>query len=138
VLSQTKGLVCIDPSEQPIEDIVQRLVVGGQVAAVFDSVGGADTIRQAVPLLAESATVVNLAVHDVPLELNALALGSERTLTTSSNAFYRDEQEAHELIESGAVEVGSMVTHRFPLEAFQQAFHLLLREPKEAYKVVLC
>ncbi len=29
-----------------------------------------------------------------------------------------------------------MITHRFPLEEFQQAFDLLLRDPKEAYKVV--
>ena len=29
-----------------------------------------------------------------------------------------------------------MITHRFPLEAFQQAFDLLVHEPKEAYKVV--
>jgi len=29
-----------------------------------------------------------------------------------------------------------MITHRSPLEDFRQAFDLLLRNPKEAYKVV--
>jgi threonine dehydrogenase-like Zn-dependent dehydrogenase len=57
-------------------------------------------------------------------------------MTTSSNALYRDEREAHALIESGIVDVGSMITHRFPLEKFQPAFDLLLDEPKKAYKVV--
>jgi threonine dehydrogenase-like Zn-dependent dehydrogenase len=29
-----------------------------------------------------------------------------------------------------------VITHRFPLEDFRQAFDLLLCDPKEAYKVV--
>jgi threonine dehydrogenase-like Zn-dependent dehydrogenase len=65
-----------------------------------------------------------------------LALGSERTITTSSNAYYRDEVRAHELIASRAVDLRPMITHRFPLDGYQQAFDLLLRVPKEAYKVV--
>ena len=47
-----------------------------------------------------------------------------------------DHSEAHTLIETGAARLGPMITHRFPLEAYQQAFDLLVREPKEAYKVV--
>jgi threonine dehydrogenase-like Zn-dependent dehydrogenase len=65
-----------------------------------------------------------------------MALGSERTITTSSNALYRDEREAHELIRSRAVDVGAMITHRFALEDYRQAFDLLLAEPKQAYKVI--
>ena len=137
VLSQTEGLAVIDPTKKTIKDALQQHAGSARVAAVFDSVGSAATILDALPLLAESATHVNLAVHDLALEMSALALGSERTLTTSSNAFYRDEREAHQLIECGAVDMSSMITHRFSLEAFQQAFDLLLREPKEAYKVVL-
>jgi threonine dehydrogenase-like Zn-dependent dehydrogenase len=106
------------------------------VTAVFDSVGSEETMREALSLLAESGTYVNLAVHATSLELNALALGSERTMTTSSNALYRDEREAHELIRCGAVDVGTMITHRFPLEDYEQAFEPLLCDPKEAYKVV--
>ena len=68
--------------------------------------------------------------------LNLGALGSERRLTASSNAFYRDEREAHRLIETGAVDVRSMITHRLPLERYAEAFDLLLRASREAYKVV--
>jgi threonine dehydrogenase-like Zn-dependent dehydrogenase len=138
VVSQIEHLICVDPTEQTLESVLRQHAGSARVAAVFDTVGSADTISQALPLLGQSGTYVNLAVHDVPLSVNALALGSERTMTTSSNAFYRDEREAHQLIETGAVDVRSMITHRFPLESCQHAFDLLLRNPKEAYKVVLC
>jgi threonine dehydrogenase-like Zn-dependent dehydrogenase len=138
VLSQTEGLICVDPTEQTLENALRQHTGNARVAAVFDTVGSADTFLQALPLLAQSGTYVNLAVHDVPLSVNALALGSERAMTTSSNALYHDEKEAHQLIETNAVDVRPMITHRLPLEAYQHAFDLLLRNPKEAYKVVLC
>jgi threonine dehydrogenase-like Zn-dependent dehydrogenase len=136
VVGQFGALACIDPTTQSIADVLRERLGQAAVAVVYDSVGSAETMRQALPLLAESGTYVNLAVHNTPLELNALSLGSERTATTSSNALYRDEAEAHELIRTGAVDVGAMITHRFHLEDYQQAFDLLLRDPREAYKIV--
>jgi threonine dehydrogenase-like Zn-dependent dehydrogenase len=136
VVGQFEALTCIDPTTQSIADVLRERLGQAAVAVVYDSVGSAETMREALSLLAESGTYVNLAVHNTSLELNALSLGSERTITTSSNALYRDEREAHGLIRSGAVDVGAMITHRFPLEDYRQAFDLLLRDPKEAYKIV--
>jgi 2-desacetyl-2-hydroxyethyl bacteriochlorophyllide A dehydrogenase len=109
----------------------------GTAAAVFDTVGSSETLAQGVELLAASGTLVNIAVHDAPLAWNAVALGSERSVTTSSNAHYRDVAEAYELISSGRVSLGPMITHRFGLEGYAEAFELLLSTPKRAYKVVL-
>jgi threonine dehydrogenase-like Zn-dependent dehydrogenase len=91
---------------------------------------------EALPLLEESGTYVNLAVRSTPWKLDAVVLASERTITTSSNAFYEDVREAYELIFSGQVRVSPMITHCLPLEEHQQAYDLLLRVPKQAYKVV--
>jgi len=136
IAGQFEALNCIDPSSQSIAHVLEEQLGQATVSVVFDSVGSAETMREALSLLAESGTYVNLAVHATSLDLNALALGSERTITTSSNALYRDEREAHELIRTGAVDVGAMITHRFRLEDYEQAFDLLLCDPKEAYKVV--
>jgi len=137
IIGQYEEFICVDPTTQTIADVLQDTVGSQRVGAVLDSVGSAETMREALPLLEESGTYVNLAVHDISLKLNASDLGSERAITTSSNAYYRDERKAHELISSGAVDVRPMITHRLPLGDFQQAFDLLLRVPKEAYKVVL-
>ncbi len=105
-------------------------------AAIFDSVGSTETIQMALPLLEEAGTFVNLAVHNTPLNLNALELGSERTITTSSNAFYSDLKKAFELLNSHQLDVNPWITHKFPLEGFNEAFDLLTQSPKAAYKVV--
>lgn len=132
IVARFSEFVSIDPAAQELESALGDV----RFAAVFDSVGSPGTMGQALRLLAESGTYVNLAVHDTPVTLSPLALGSERTITTSSNAYYRDEVRAHELIASRAVDLRPMITHRFGLDGYQQAFDLLLRVPKEAYKVV--
>ena len=127
----------IDPSAVSLADGLAR---GGvrRVLSVFDTVGSGPIIAEAASLLAERGTYVNLAVHDAPVALNAAALGSERTLTSSSNAFYSDVREAYDLICSGRVNVKPMITHRIPLKDCALGFELLRRSPKEAFKVVLC
>lgn len=136
VVERSRGFVCIDPSRESAAEVMNRHTGTRYAAAVFDSVGSEQTIREGLSLLEELGVYVDLAVHDVPLGLNAMDIGSERTMTVSANAYYRDEREAHTLIATHAVDVRSMITHRFPLEGYQEAFDLLLRDPKEAYKVV--
>lgn len=136
VLESYPRFTVIDPNEEDVTQIVGSITDGDGLAAIFDSVGKAETIEMGITLLAESGTYVNLAVHDEPITINALALGSERSFTTSSNAFYRDLTEAFELLKSGALDAKPWITHRFKLDDYQKAFDLLLHDPKEAYKVV--
>jgi threonine dehydrogenase-like Zn-dependent dehydrogenase len=132
VIEQYSALTYVNPDQQSLGKALRD----ARCTAIFDSVGTRETIDVARSLLAESGTYVNLAVHDVEFWMNALDLGSERKMTTSSNALYRDEREAHTLIETGLVRFGRLITHRFPLEAYQEAFDLLTTEPKQAYKIV--
>lgn len=136
VLEAYHKFTIIDPNVDDVAQVVESITGGEGLAAIFDSVGKAETIEMGIPLLAESGTYVNLAVHDEPVQINALSLGSERSFTTSSNAFYRDLSEAFELLNSGTLDVKPWITHKFPLEDYQVAFDLLLQDPKQAYKVV--
>jgi len=136
VIAQFPGLQWIDPQAEPLGRALQSRHGLSSVDIVFDTVGSAATMQEGVSLLAESGTYVDLAVHDGSTKLRMLALGSERTLTTSANALYRDEREAHGLIESGTVDTKTMITHRFAVDEYEAAYGLLLAEPKRAYKVV--
>lgn len=136
ILSAYPQFSVIDPNVDDVAKVVASITGGDGLAAIFDSVGKAETIEMGIPLLAESGTYVNLAVHDESVKINALSLGSERSFTTSSNAFYRDLSEAFELLNTGTLDVKPWITHKFPLEDYQKAFDLLLKDPKEAYKVV--
>jgi L-iditol 2-dehydrogenase len=128
--------VVIDPTKQPIRDALAAHLGRPEVAAIFDSVGSNETISEGLPLLQASGTYVDLAVHATSLPFNAALLGSERTITTSSNGFYDDVREAYDLIFSRQVQAGPMISHCLPLSEYQQAFDLLLSTPKQAYKVV--
>jgi threonine dehydrogenase-like Zn-dependent dehydrogenase len=128
--------VVIDPSREALAEAIERGTGKRRVAAVYDSVGSAQTMAEGLPLLEESGTYVNLAVHRTQVTLDAALLGSERTITTSSNAFYSDVAEAYELIFAHRVNVRPMITHCVPLADYRRAFELLLSDPKQAYKVV--
>ncbi len=132
VIAHYPDFEIIDPTKTDLKSNIGSI----RFAAIFDSVGSAETMKAAIPFLEEAGTYVNLAVHSATMEINALALGSERNVTTSSNAYYSDLKEAYKLINQGFIDVNPWITHRFPLEDFNNAFELLTRSPKAAYKVV--
>ena len=136
VIDSYPELAWVDPRDGPLHEILGSEHGLPNVDVVFDTVGSPATMQEGLSLLAASGRYVDLAVHAGSTALQMLGLGSERTLTSSSNALYRDEREAHSLIERSKVDVGAMITHRFPLGAYQEAYELLLAEPKRAYKVV--
>ncbi len=137
VLAHYSDIVPIDPSGEAIADVLARSVGTPRVATVYDSIGTTETMIEVLPLLEESGTYVNVAIHAIPVTINAGALGSERTITSSSNACYSDVEQAYELICSGKVDVRPMLTHRFALQDYAEAFELLLRSPKQAFKAIL-
>ncbi len=136
IAEQAPGVAAFDPRQESLANALQRVTGGAPCDAIFDTVGSAETAAEALPLLGPAGTYVNLTVHNLTVPLNLQTLGSERRLTGSSNSFYSDEREAHQLIESGAVNVGCMITHRLPLERYAEAFELLLSPARQAYKVV--
>jgi len=136
VIAKYDDFIIIDPTAESVTEAVKKHLGEQRCIAIFDSVGGNEQVNIGLPLLEEKGTYVNMAVHDEPLEFNAQLLGSERTITTSSNAFYKDVDKAYDLLNSGTLDVKPWITHRFPLEDYATAFDLLLQSPKAAYKVV--
>ena len=127
-------LILVEP--RSIHEALATHLGRPEVAVIYDTVGSAETFGEALPLLAASGTYVNLAVHAASLPFNPILVGSERTITTSSNGYYEDVSEAYDLIFSRQVKGGPMITHCLPLAEYKRAFDLLLSDPRQAYKVV--
>lgn len=136
VIAKYDDFIIIDPNTERVSDVMKKHIGDQKCTAIFDSVGSNEQINIGLSLLEEKGTYVNMAVHDEPLEFNAQLLGSERTITTSSNAFYKDVNMAYELLKNDTLNVVPWITHRFPLEEYDKAFDLLLQSPKAAYKVI--
>ena len=65
------------------------------------------------------------------------ALAAERSLASSSNSAPADVRDAIGLVARGAVDVRSMITHRFPLEQAPRAFaQLVAKDAHGMFKAV--
>ena len=103
----------IDPARDSLAKAAAELD-GHAFDVAFDTVGSRETVEAALDLLAPAGAYVAVAVHDAEFRGNLHNLGTERILTSSSNATYEDVREAFRLISSRAVDAGSMISHRFP------------------------
>jgi (R,R)-butanediol dehydrogenase/meso-butanediol dehydrogenase/diacetyl reductase len=137
VIEHYEGICVIDPTRQDVVGVIERVIGARACSAVFDSVGTGETLQIGLAVLAESGVYVNLAVHSTPYAIDALAIASERSITSSSNSTSAEIAQAARLIDDGTIDVSPWITHRMPLESVEEAYELLLSAPKAAYKVVL-
>ncbi len=105
--------------------------------AVFDTVGGAETLEAGLALSRRGGTVV-LFAHapegaTAGFEINAL-FKSERRLLGSYSGALQEQAEVFDLLCSGALDPTPLITHSLPLDAFAEGVALARRQ--QALKVV--
>ncbi len=137
IAQQCRADLVIDVNQQDLETAVMQETNGQGVCTIYNSIGSEESIRQALKMLDGGGTMVNMAVHAGQVSLDNLALGSERSICSSSNFSLPEFQEALEYLAAGRYKIEPWITHRFPLEHIQDAFDLLLSESKQAFKVVI-
>lgn len=130
-----------DAACQPGDELVRSVAAssGGLGAdAVFDTVGGAPVLTEAVALTRPGGSVV-LFAHARPgepagFEINPLFKFERRVLGTYSGGV--DEQRrVFDLIVSGRLDASPLITHTLPLSRFDEAVALALE--RRALKVLL-
>lgn len=137
IAEQCGATAAIDARERDAAPAI-REANGGCCDYVFDTVGTSRTLRQCIELLAASGTLVNMAVHDMSFSVNALELGSERSIKTSCNFLPEEFPLSLTLLSSGQITVKPWVTHRFPLREVEDAFRTALdKEKHRAFKIIV-
>jgi L-iditol 2-dehydrogenase len=116
--------VTVAPGGEDLAGVVEEVSRGVGVDSVIVAIGRAELVNQAVAL-ARTGGRVNLfagfkGAGLAEVESNLLHYKQVR-LTGTSNARRADYETALHLIESGAVDTASMVTHRFPLRSVTEA-----------------
>lgn len=112
--------------------------LGGPPRVVFECAGNPAAPGLAIELVAPSGLVILLGVLEEPVEISQLLLMFKEAQLRSSFAYRpRDFDEAIDLIASGRVPAGELVTAREPLERCAQMFEELEQPGTEHIKVLL-
>jgi L-iditol 2-dehydrogenase len=128
VLAQQLGAdLTLDPADPHLADRVHEATHGRGPDVVIECVGKVETLAQAIELVRAGGRVVlfgTITADRGALPFYLLYL-KEVTLTNPRAAKPEDFPTAIELASSGAVKLGPLVTHTFPLAATQEAIETL-------------
>jgi 2-desacetyl-2-hydroxyethyl bacteriochlorophyllide A dehydrogenase len=121
-------------------DGLRRLSGGRGADTVLEAVGHESAVPLSFELARRGGTVVLMGIAGgglrPPIDPDVFALKELHVHGVFAYAS-RDYAEALKLIESGRVEVSPLITHRFALRDFRQAFDLLATRREPVVKVVL-
>jgi threonine dehydrogenase-like Zn-dependent dehydrogenase len=108
----------------------------GHIDVVYDTIGAPETIELAVRVMAERGTLVQMGVSS-PGRFEWTPWYFKELNLVGSNAFGIEEIEgkrqhgiAHylDLVQQGRVDLGGMLTHTFPLDAWREAFTTIVNQ----------
>jgi L-iditol 2-dehydrogenase len=138
-LAQELGAAAVAAPGTPVAallSVLEARALGG-VDAVFDCVGGAGTLADGLALARPGGAVV-LFAHGREGERSAFELNpffkSEQRVVASYSSGLEDQRRAFELLASGRVRPGGLISHRLPLTRFDEG--VALARGREALKVV--
>ena len=117
--------VVVDPSEvDPVAHVLE-LTKGIGAEVVLEMSGNARAIDQGTRMLARGGRMSLLGLPDgaVTLDLNDQVIFKEaRLLGITGREMFRTWQQTTTLLSTGRVDVGPVITHRFPLDRYEEAF----------------
>lgn len=105
-------------------------------ASVYDSIGTEESFELGLEATSKQGTLVEMAIHDSRLSVNFLRLGSERSVTTSSNFAPKDFPAAMNWLESGRFVVTDWFT-RIGLTEVPKHFSQDMSAGRSAFKLLI-
>jgi alcohol dehydrogenase len=131
----------IDSSRvDPVEEIM-RLTGGRGVDVAIEALGTQQTFEACLRVLRPGGTLSSLGVYStdltIPLGAFAAGLGDHRIVTTLCPGGKERMRRLMAVIESGRVDLGSMVTHRFKLDDIEAAYDLFGHQRDGVLKVAI-
>ncbi len=126
----------VPPGEAAVA-AARKVSDGVGVDAVFDTVGGDQTLAAGIALTRPGGTIVLFAHAPADqrsaIDLNAIFKTERRVVATYSGAL-NEQQRVFDLLCSGKLDPSPLVTHKMPLDDFEEGVALVVRQ--EALKVL--
>ncbi len=124
----------------PVEEIL-RLTDGRGVDVAIESLGTQATFEACLRVLRPGGTLSSLGVYSsdltIPLGAFAAGLGDHHIVTTLCPGGKERMRRLMAVIAAGRVDLGGLVTHRFPLDRIVEAYDLFAHQRDGVFKVAL-
>lgn len=128
----------VNVNKEKIEDVVMSMTKGLGADAVMDTIGEKTTVIPGIKSLKRGHRMIMFSGFEDKFEFDLKWLAGEREITGSSNNLFPEYPQAIKLLEQGKVSIKEMITHRFKLDDFQEAFEVAYhKEEHNSIKVVI-
>ena len=115
----------VDPKADDPVEVVMDATDGNGAEVVLEMSGNATAIDQGTRMLARGGRMSLLGLPDRPvtLDLNDQVIFKEaRVLGITGRQMFRTWQQTTTLLSTGRVDISPVITHRLPLDRFEEAF----------------
>jgi alcohol dehydrogenase len=124
----------------PVEEIM-RLTAGRGVDVAIEALGTQATFEACLRVLRPGGTLSSLGVYStdltIPLSAFAAGLGDHQIVTSLCPGGKERMRRLMSVIQSGRVDLGPMVTHRFKLDDIEKAYELFGHQRDGVLKVAI-
>jgi L-iditol 2-dehydrogenase len=128
---------CINPRRVNLREEVLRWTEGRGADVVFEAVGFGETFRQAISVARTGGHIVAVGNLQKQVEFDLQDLVSRELTVTGSYASAGEFRTCIDLIASGKIDVGPLISEVLPLQEGPAAFRRLLEGKENLLKIVL-
>jgi len=128
--------IVVNPEEQDLVEIVLAETNGDGVDAVAEMSGNSKAFSQAIEIVTLGGWISLLGLYNQPVTFNPsdAVMKAIRIHTVTGRKIFSTWETVTRLLATGKVDLEPLITHRFPLEQFDDAFQSMIR--REAIKVM--
>ena len=125
---------------QYLEKIVPFVLNGGGFDVALEMAGGKEAKENAIKLVRNGGRISLFGIDGEPLIIEnsgQYVRSAKKILPISGRLIWRTWKEVKRLLESGLLDIAPVITHRFPLEEFENGFRAMTERPRVSGKVIL-
>jgi L-iditol 2-dehydrogenase len=126
----------IDSGRHDPQPVIDRVTGGEGAHLVIDCAGPSAAVRLAMAAVARNGQITKIAWGPKPLDFSLdPLLAKAASIQGTFSHTWRTWEAVLGMMASGTIRMAPMITHRFSIEDWEKAYHLI--EDREAVKVVL-
>ncbi|MDN5362229.1 MAG: L-iditol 2-dehydrogenase [Moorella sp. (in: firmicutes)] len=126
----------INVSQEDPEEVIGKLTGGLGVPLVIDAAGNNAALKTAMALVRRNGQITKIGWGPKPVDMSLdPIIAKAATLQGSFSHTWSTWEAVLQLIANGTIMMEPMITHRFPLDKWEEAFRLV--DAKVAVKVVI-